>query len=305
MRVTVLDHGRPRQESATAEAIWNAIELAQVVEDLGADAFWMTEHQVGEVGYSTPEMLLPIIAAATRSLRVGTGGNLLRYLNPLRLAQQFRILQAVFPERIELGLARGKAHADFLPHLPPERDYSELVGETLAFLRGTGPIAAQPIRLACPPVWILGSQSTSAELAARHGTPYCHALFFNSGRRDEDVEGVKRYRSRFVRNPHGNGPELGLAIAGICAPDATEARRCLGEFGEGWLPEFSGPPDLCLSAIQECVQRFRPDRIVILDMARRLEDRIWHWQNILPALRGFELASPASDAAPDNATGAT
>jgi luciferase family oxidoreductase group 1 len=303
MRVTVLDHGRLRPEFATAEAVWNAIELAQLVEELGADAFWMTEHQVGEVGYSTPEMLIPIIAAATRTIRVGTGGNLLRYLNPLRLAQQFRVLQAVFPERVELGLARGRAHAEFQKHLPPERDYPELVASTLGFLRGTGPIAAQPIRLASPPVWILGSQSTSAELAARHGTPYCHALFFNAAAHDEDVAVIERYRRSFVRDPHGGGPEVGLAIAGLCAPDEAAVRRCLDEFGEGWRPEFSGPPEVCLPVIKERLERFRPDRLVILDLARRLEDRIWHWRNLLPALRA--LPALGSGAPPGAQAGAS
>ena len=196
--LTVLDllpRGPGRSEG---EALADTLALAERAEGFGYARFWVAEHQgTRSPALGCPELLVGPAAARTRRLRVGTAGVLLRYYSPLKVAETFRCLEALYPGRIDLGVARGHADdelgASLLDGRPEPTDaaaYRAKVGRLLYFLgipSGPGgpewlrPVPGAPPALPAPPtrpeVWLLGAGEQGAALAAEYGTAFSFALF--------------------------------------------------------------------------------------------------------------------------------
>src|SRR5579872_291727 len=159
--------------SARKEIIGQLCQLATILEDLGYARYWIAEHHSSWVVHSSPDMLLPVLLGATRRIKIGTGGILLRFRNPLRVAKDFRLLNCLYPGRVELGLARGgpsKAVAQLLSKDDPEgANYGETVAETLYYLCDAGAPIICPENDSPPDVWLLGSNIETLRLAASLG----------------------------------------------------------------------------------------------------------------------------------------
>ena len=211
--------GRPHDAS-----IRNTVSLAQLCEKLGYARFWVSEHHSHPSILGTaPEILIAAIAATTDRIRIGSAGVMLPHYSPLKVAEQFRVLDALAPGRIDLGLGRapgsdGRTAFALNPmaheraeHFPADvRDLMAWVyGEPLVDNHPFGMVQAYPQTDTVPEVWILGSSDFGAQLAAHFGLPYCFAWFFTDGR------GGKRAIDLYMENyqPSERFPE---PLAGLC-----------------------------------------------------------------------------------------
>lgn len=240
-RLSVLDLVPVRSGQESGDALAASTRLARLADDLGFTRYWVAEHHnMPAVAATNPPVLIALLASATQRIRVGSGGVMLPNHAPLVVAEQFAMLEAAFPGRIDLGigrapgsdpvttrlLRRATAHEDAVSQFPQD------VQDILALLEPDGvrvavgdrpyELRATPRAVAAPAVWLLGSSMYSAELAAELGLPYVFAYHF-AGRGAQ--EALARYRSGFRPAHAGDEPRTIAVVNTVVAEDAAAARR--------------------------------------------------------------------------------
>lgn len=236
LKLGVVDQSPIREGGTAAEAIRETLELARICDRLGYSRYWVAEHHgTGAFAGAAPEVLIPQVAAATERLRVGSGGVMLSHYSALKVAEQFRVLEALFPGRIDLGVGRAPGGdlrtAQALQHGPgalgiehfPEQ-VAELIGWVGDSLEPDHPFArvhATPLGPTTPEVWLLGSGGSSALYAAALGTGYSYAQFISG---QDGAAVVRAYRERFRAGVFAE-PAASVGVSVICADTAEEASR--------------------------------------------------------------------------------
>jgi luciferase family oxidoreductase group 1 len=235
--LSVLDQSPIRSGGTPADAIAETLQLAEAAERLGYHRYWLAEHHAsGGLAGSSPEVLIGPVAARTSRIRVGAGGIMLSHYSALKVAENFRVLETLFPGRIDLGIGRAPGSdqrtAQALRHgpgaLPLER-FPDQIGDVLAFLHDAVPpahpfagVRAMPVGPTAPEVWLLGSSDESAALAAHFGTAFSFAHFINS---EGGAEATRAYASAFQPSPWLAAPRASIAVFALCAETEEEARR--------------------------------------------------------------------------------
>jgi luciferase family oxidoreductase group 1 len=238
IRLSVLDQSPVPEGSTPAQALENSLDLARHVDGLGYTRLWYSEHHAMDLlACTAPEILTARAAAATGRIRVGSGGVMLPHYSPLKVAEVWRTLHAMFPGRIDLGVGRapggGQLEAYALRRerkTPQADDFPQQLAELRAFLHPERFPAEHPfrgIRVApdapgAPDVWLLGSSMWSAVTAAQEGLPYAFAHFFSPVQTRQAIE---YYQRNFQRSPDRAKAEATLAVGVICAETEAEAER--------------------------------------------------------------------------------
>ncbi|MFE0403260.1 LLM class flavin-dependent oxidoreductase [Streptomyces nigra] len=240
-RFSVLDRSRTREGHTAPEALRDTVALARVAEELGFHRFWVSEHHgVPGVAGSAPTVLAAAVAGATRTIRVGTGGVMLPNHRPLVVAEQFGVLESLFPGRIDMGLGRsvgftGGVRKALGRDKEDAEDFAGQLEELLGWFRGTSPTgvhARPPEGLTVPPFVL--AMGEGADIAARAGLPM---VIGDLRDRERMRRGVDRYRERFRPSQWASEPYV--VISGTVAVAATpeEARRLL--VPEAWSMAYS------------------------------------------------------------------
>lgn len=235
LRLSVLDQSPVRKGDPPAQGVIETLELARLCDQLGYYRYWLSEHHgTGSLASATPEILIGQIAARTDRIRVGSGGVMLTHYAPLKVAEQFRMLETLFPGRIDLGVGRApgsdtktaRALAD--GHAMTDIDrYPEQLMDLYGFMSGNLPpdhpyhgIRAQPAGDTMPEMWLLGSSRASARYAAELGWAFCFAHFISQ----EGPETVLReYEAAFQPSPFLATPMTALAVSATCAETDEKA----------------------------------------------------------------------------------
>lgn len=240
-RFSVLDRSRTREGHTAPEALRDTVRLARAAEELGYHRFWVSEHHgVPGVAGSAPTVLAAAVAGATRTIRVGTGGVMLPNHRPLVVAEQFGVLESLFPGRIDMGLGRsvgftGGVRRALGRDKEDAEDFAGQLEELLGWFRGTSPTgvhARPPEGLTVPPFVL--AMGEGADIAARAGLPM---VIGDLRDRERIRRGVDRYRERF--RPSEWAAEPYVVVSGTVAVAATpeEARRLL--VPEAWSMAYS------------------------------------------------------------------
>jgi luciferase family oxidoreductase group 1 len=262
VKVSILDQSTASKGRPEAAAIRESIEHARLADRLGYHRYWVSEHHNSESIVGTaPEVLMAAIAATTTRIRVGSAGVMLPHYSAFKVAEQFRVLEAIAPGRIDLGVGRAPGSdrltayalnpdADVAAEQFPRqvRDLSQWVaGAPLDDGHPFARVVAHPRGPTSPELWILGSSDYGARLAAHFGLPYAYAYFFVDGRGTE--EALALYRSAFQPSAVCPEPKATVCIWALAADTDEEAQRLLGSrahwrvgFQKG-LREALLPPD--------------------------------------------------------------
>ena len=235
LRLSVLDQSPVSAGSTPAQALQNSIELARRVDELGYRRFWMSEHHAMDtLACTAPEIMLARIGAETKHIRLGSGGIMLPHYTPLKVAEVFRTLHALYSERVDLGIGRAPGGGP-MEALALKRDrntkmlddFPDQVSELLAFLDRDFPerhpfaqIRVSPEMPGGPEVWMLGSSMWSSAAAAEFGLPYAFAHFFSG---ESSRAAIEAYQRSFVASRYRSEPEAMVAVGVICAPTQEEA----------------------------------------------------------------------------------
>lgn len=229
-RISVLDLAPVADGSNYRETYQKSVSLAQLAEKLGYHRFWLAEHHnMPGIASAATSVLISHIGAQTQSIRLGSGGVMLPNHAPLVIAEQFGTLEALYPNRIDLGLGRAPGTDYPTMHAlrrDPERfdpDFSELLEELQFFM---GPVSqGQPVK-ACPgadsnvPLWLLGSSTYSAQLAALKGLPFAFASHFAP---DAMMRALDIYRSNFQPSEQLDKPYVMIGVNVVVAETTEEA----------------------------------------------------------------------------------
>ncbi|HEY1135049.1 MAG TPA: LLM class flavin-dependent oxidoreductase [Nocardioides sp.] len=243
-RLSVLDLVPVRRDQTTADALAASRSLVQVADASGYERYWVAEHHnMPAVAATNPPVIIAMLAAASRRIRVGSGGVMLPNHAPLAVAEQFALLEAAYPGRIDLGIGRAPGSDPVtswaLRHGGPVGGddeavarFAEHVGNVVAMMSPAGvglqlqgrthELRATPVAVSVPQLWLLGSSDYSAHLAAQQGLPYVFAHHFSG-------EGTERaldiYRREFRPSDTLEAPRTFLTVNAVVASTDAEARR--------------------------------------------------------------------------------
>ncbi len=240
MRLSVLDLVPVRSDQSTADALAATVRLAQAADRLGFTRYWVAEHHnMPSVGATSPPVLIAYLAGQTSRLRLGSGGVMLPNHAPLAVAEQFALLEAAAPGRIDLGIGRAPGSdpvTSWALRGPAGRDdrdienFPDYLDDVVALMSPNGAsvqlrsgdyrLRATPAAAGVPRLWLLGSSMYSARLAAAKGLPYVFAHHF-SGRGTE--EALAYYRGNFEPSAGCSEPTTFLTVNAVVAETRAEA----------------------------------------------------------------------------------
>jgi luciferase family oxidoreductase group 1 len=232
IQLGILDQSPIVHGSNAREALAQTIQVAQLADDLGFSRFWVSEHHnTTSLGGSSPEVLISTLAAKTKRIRVGSGGVMLPHYSAYKVAENFRVLEALYPARIDLGIGRAPGGMPIATRALHEgkrgADYTEQVHDLMYYLTDSLPeghrfqgLTASPVVDTTPELWLLGSSDSSGALAAQAGTAFTFAHFING---QGGIEVVRDYQAMFRPSVLYEKPQASVSIFVICANSDAEA----------------------------------------------------------------------------------
>ncbi|MCX6048689.1 MAG: LLM class flavin-dependent oxidoreductase, partial [Chloroflexi bacterium] len=237
--LSILDLSPVSSDASGPQALRNSIELARLADQLGYTRYWLAEHHnIPGVAISVPEIMIGVVARETAHIRVGSGGIMLPNHAPLRVAEAFRTLEALYPGRIDLGIGRAPGTDQltaFALRQSQERlqidDFPDQLAELIAFGGGREfasdhpfrAISAMPRDVALPPIWLLSSSGGySAQLAGTSGAGFAFAYHINSNL-DDAIAAMQIYRKQFTATSQLSQPHTILALPVLCAATDEQA----------------------------------------------------------------------------------
>jgi luciferase family oxidoreductase group 1 len=225
--------------------------MAKLAERLGFKRIWLAEHHnTSGIASPAPEIMLAVLARETESIRIGSGGIMLPNHSPLKVAEVFRVLEALAPERVDLGIGRAPgtdtmtalalrrsrealAADDFPEQIAELRGYNMLTESDHPFMR----IKATPVDVQLPPIWILGSSDFGARLAAANGFPFSFAAHINM---KMAIPALRYYREQYQPSPEYPQP-LAMLTLSIITADSPEQIEMLQKTSElSWIQLITG-----------------------------------------------------------------
>jgi luciferase family oxidoreductase group 1 len=271
--LSVLDLSPVGAGVTPSQAIRESVELARVADTLGFTRYWVAEHHnMASIATSAPEVLIAHIAATTPRIRVGAGGIMIPNHSPVHVVEMFRTLEALHPNRIDLGLGRA-AGTDPITAAALRRsddpEVNQLLAELLAFERGEFPpshpfakIEPMPSDVRCQSIWMLGSTLAGASIAAQLGVPYAFAGHFAMR---QAKEAIAHYRSHFKPSSQLAEPYAMLAVTAVCGADEAEAQRLAAPIRVAVVKNRTGRRAPIVSIEEALAYRFSPEEQAIAD----------------------------------------
>jgi luciferase family oxidoreductase group 1 len=233
--VSILDVSPVTTGGGSAQALRNSLDLARFADQRGFTRYWFAEHHnSGGIASTTPEILIGQVAQQTTNLRVGSGGIMLPNHAPLKVAESFRLLEALYPDRIDLGIGRAPG-TDGMTALALRRsqealnaeDFPQQLAELIAFSTHGFPenhpfrtITAYPDDVPLPPIWLLGSSGFSTQLASMMGLGFAFAHHINGA---AAIPAMVGYRESFTPSEQFPKPHAILTVSAIAADTDAEA----------------------------------------------------------------------------------
>jgi len=264
-------------------ALRNAAELAQALERLGYTRLWYAEHHnMPGIASTSPEILIAHAGSLTTRIRLGAGGVMLPNHSPLKVAEAYKLLEAIHPGRIDLGIGRAQG-TDGLTALALRRsratltadDFLEQFSELIAWGSGQFPsnhpfraVRAIPDDVPLPPIYILGSSDYGAKLAAQIGVAFAFAGHFSP---DPPEPAMRAYRSEFSLNGVLNQPHAILALSVFCADTEAAARRMASSALLSFVQLRSGRPGRMPSPDEAMAHTFTPEEQALVASYKELQ----------------------------------
>jgi luciferase family oxidoreductase group 1 len=234
MKLSVLDQSPIRRGSTARAALQETLDLAALTERLGYHRYWVAEHH-GSSSFagSSPELLIGQILARTTRIRVGSGGVMLMHYSPLKVAENFRLLETLYPGRVDVGIGRAPGSDGItavalaygsnigIEYFPAKlADLRAFLRSEAPYTDALAPVRATPIPDGVPELWMLGSSEDGARLAAHFGLPFCFAHFISPHAAEQCC---RIYRDHFRPSVMAAAPAVSLGVFVLCADTEGEA----------------------------------------------------------------------------------
>lgn len=248
LKLNVLDYAVVDEGKSAGEAIQETVSLARKAEASGYHRFWMAEHHdVSAFASSSPELLMMHLLGETRSIRLGSGGVMIPHYSPFKVAENFRMLETLYPGRVDLGIGNTigtKIVNKVLNETRPRKQrYEENISDIIKYVSNTNDgehrfndITANPVSGSNPEMWMLSTSVKSAVVAARRGTGYTFGLFpyASEDKTKVGIEAIRTYKENFKASPVMDQPAVMVAPFVVVADTDEEADRLAGAL-DLWL----------------------------------------------------------------------
>ncbi len=285
LTLSVVDQSPMRAGGAASQALQESVALAVAVESMGYCRYWLAEHHnLPNFAGTSPEVLVGQVAARTNTIRVGSGGVMLTHYSAFKVAENFHMLAALYPGRIDLGVGRAPgsdqltAAALAYPGSPRDaQHYPRQVLDLIGYLNGGleeghpfAPLQAGSSRLpAAPLVWLLGSRYESAYLAARLGLPFAYAHFFGLGAED-GPQVVAGYRKQFEPSAYLAEPMVNVGVQVLCADTEEAALRIAASRNLGRLYSVTNRAKGIPTVEEALAYRYQPNELAFVRQYSRV-----------------------------------
>ena len=281
--LSVLDVSPVSSGSNGAQALRDSPELARLADRLGYQRYWLAEHHnLPSIASSAPEIMIGHVANVTERIRVGAGGIMLPNHAPLKVAETFRVLEALHPKRIDLGIGRAPGTDPVTatalrrsPDVLEAEDFPQRFGELLAFSGEGFPedhpfrsVVAMPADVGLPPIWLLGSSGYSARAAGQMGLGYAFASHFSPA---DPGPAMRAYRESFEPSEDFERPSAILAVAVICGETGEHAERLGSSMELAWVRMRSGNPGPLPSPEEAMAYPYTPAERRLADAYRSMQ----------------------------------
>lgn len=285
MQLSILDFSHPS---------WT-VELAEQASQIGYSRYWIGEHHSPEQ-CSNPLLLGAILALANTGLRFGSGGVCLGFHSPLQIAEDARLIEALVPNRFDLGITKGLMTNEsvaraLLDGRDPLSDSQFLEKASKLYQSLTGGLGnSKTTRTQAPPLWLLGLSKKSARWAAEHGTGLCLSL--HHGTRSGVRDSIDEYLGQFRPSPFFPEPSTIVVVSGVCAPSQREVKvwekgkksRPEGPLAIGntaWPNRICGTPEEFVGKIYDIHRELGVEEVMILDLVQGgISERLQMYQLI-------------------------
>lgn len=266
------------------------LEMAEQADACGFERFWLGEHYDYQNLWSSPEPLIPVILGITEHITVGAAGMLLKLHSPFRIASSFKLMHLMFPDRVDLGLAGGKASNKkvtqlLLPHRDAnvKVDFHEAVAELVSLLKeeqkyNEEKIFINPSRMPSPNLWLLSTSFKNIDKALQHGLHYSKSLF-HKGATTEALakDELNRFKDDFLTK-YKRLPMLNLAFSGFLTRNDKETALVKKKVASSTrfdfiMPNLIGTPDYFYEKIQEYKHYYHIDDFTFLDLTEQIPRR--------------------------------
>jgi luciferase family oxidoreductase group 1 len=283
LSLSVLDLSPVGSGSTATRALRNTLELARLADRLGYARYWLAEHHnLPGVASPVPEVMIGHVASETSRIRVGAGGIMLPNHAPLKVAETFRVLEALHPGRIDLGIGRapGTDPVTAVALRGPRggagaEEFPEQFGELLAFSGGGFPeghpfrsVVAVPEDVELPPIWLLGSSGYSGQAAGEMGLGYAFASHFSPV---DPAPPMRAYREHFRASERFAEPHAILAASVVCADTDERAEELASSMGLAWVRLRTGNPGPLPSPEEAMAHPYTPAERRLLEAYRSMQ----------------------------------
>jgi luciferase family oxidoreductase group 1 len=287
----VLDFGYRAKNINSLSIIEDVIEYASSADELGFSRFWISEHHDPNalLAWSNPQPMIPILAGITKNIRIGAAGVLIGIHNPYHVATQFKLLSNLFPERIDLGVARSVVNPFAIQCVEQREDvdnntmletipekiknlFHYLVDEDEIFRDGTG-VVIPPYKGAIPDLWMLGSSYNSLDKALELGANFSRSIFHPGSDKEARLDELSIFKEKYFEK-HRRFPKINLSISGFCSKTTQKAMKIMT--AQNMKPERHtiGCPNKFFDDISKQHEMFGIDEIILMNPSHNLQDRI-------------------------------
>lgn len=270
MKIGLLDFGEIDTNSNAIETIHHSIANAVLAEEKGFTRYWLTEHYLSGIAWRNPEPVMTLIAASTETIRVGAAGVLVPLHAPYRIAQDFKLLSNLFPDRIDLGFAKGNIDRKAAEEISNQHlltDFFEKIKKTqLILMNKMEHVQVSPQSSIVPDLWMLGTGSSSVDFATEQKMNFSISLFHNLEGTLPSPHILSEFKEKFIHK-NGYAPQVNIAVSVFCSEDSrriAEERRTR----KNVLLNIDGNPVECMQKMEALVNRYQVDEVIVLNLGK-------------------------------------
>jgi luciferase family oxidoreductase group 1 len=286
LQLGILELGESLPGVSDAEILESTIEYARLAEAGEYSRFWLGEHHEPGVAWRSPEMMLPILAGYTDHIRIGAGGMLLPLHSPLRIAQNFKLLSTLFPNRIDLGIGRGFTSEHIaglllnglsMSEVLPQHDQrAESVFQYLqneSFTNKNEHIVTAPVSHDLPEVWMLGTSGSSTSFIAKKKCSFSFSIMHNSPHPLSEKLTTFQTVQNFYEEVNEEPLRCNVAIGIVAGENQTTINRIIAGHKKNVLINISGTPPECAEQIQQLAEKFRVEEVLLNIISDSIENK--------------------------------
>lgn len=276
MKVGLIDFGEISNNSNGIETIYETINNAQLAESFGFSRYWLTEHYLRGVAWRNSELIINLIAGYTEKIKVGAAGVCLDFALPFRVAQDFTLLTNLFPNRIDLGFAKGGANIQEREELSKDinpSNFFERILKIKHFLDDKNEhLSVTPPNGLQPSMWLLGTSNNSTNFASKQGMYFSLSLFHSIDGNLPSPEIIKNFRNIFFKE-NGCLPESNIVVSAFCSKKESSIIN-EKKTRKNVRINVCGGPEECIEQILKLKELYNTDEIIFLNLAQDKEEKI-------------------------------